>query len=189
MKNKLITIKHVNYFRVSQTGTALITSLVMLLIMTMIGVGSLKNTLLQEKMAGNVWDAGAAFQSTEIGLRDAESYIEALATPSLFTSLPTPTGLLSSAATEFDYLDASAWSISTARQSTGTFNAVQEPPYYVIKHIKETSGPGGNNSIMVRGYDDVASGTSVSIFKITAMGTGRTNSARSILQTYYAKRF
>ncbi len=173
----------------SQSGTALITSLVMLLIMTMIGIGSLKNTLLQEKMAGNVWDTGAAFQATEISLRDAENFIETLATPSVFTVTPTPTGILSSNASEFNYLDTTAWNTSSALQSNGEFNAVEHPPFHVIKHVKDTSGPGGNNSIMVRGYDDVTAGTNVSVFKITAKGSGRTDSARSILQTYYAKRF
>ena len=171
----------------NQSGTALVTSLVMLLIMTMIGVGSLKNTMMQEKMAGNVWDSGAAFQATEIGLRDAESYIEIQGSIASFNT--STIGLLSATDTEFDYLDSAAWDTSSARQSTGEFTAVKEPPYHVIKHVKDTSGPGGNNSIMVRGYDDVASGTNVSIFKITAKGSGRTDSARSILQTYYAKRF
>lgn len=173
-----------------QSGTVLVTSLVMLLIMTMIGIGSLKNTLMQEKMAGNVWDAGAAFQATEIGLRDGEDYIETLASPSVFSTTATPTvGLLSATAAEFDYLDSAAWGSSSAIQSIGEFTAVDQPPYRVIKHIKDTSGPGGNNSIMVRGYDDMTPGTNVSIFKITAKGIGRTAGARSILQTYYAKRF
>lgn len=174
---------------IKQTGTALVTSLVMLLVMTMIGIGSLKNTLMQEKMAANVWDTGASFQATEIGLRDAENYIETLASPSVFKASPTPTGLYSSTETEFDVLDFSAWTISNAIQTTGEFDAVHEPPFFAIKHVKDTSGPGGNNSIMVRGYDDVTPGTNVSIFKITAIGSGRTDSARSILQTYYAKRF
>ncbi len=174
----------------NQSGTALVTSLVMLLIMTMVGVGSLKSTLIQEKMAGNAWDSGAAFQATEIGLRDAENYIETQTSTSNFSTTATPTvGLLSATATEFDYLDSAAWNSNSAIQSSGEFTAVKEPPYHVIKHIKDTNGPGGNNSIMVRGYSDVAPGTNVSIFKITAKGSGRTNAARSILQTYYAKRF
>lgn len=172
-----------------QAGTALVTSLVMLLVMTMIGIGSLKNTLMQEKMAANVWDTGASFQATEIGLRDAENYIETLASPSVFKATPSPAGIYSSTASEFDYLDLSAWTTSNAIQTMGEFDAVYQAPFYAIKHIKDTSGPGGNNSIMVRGYDDVTPGTSVSIFKITAIGSGRTDSARSILQTYYAKRF
>ncbi|MCH9697291.1 MAG: hypothetical protein K0U68_04230 [Gammaproteobacteria bacterium] len=174
---------------IKQSGTALVTSLVMLLVMTMIGIGSLKNTLMHEKMAANVWDTGASFQATEIGLRDAENYIETMASPSVFKASPTPAGIFSSTATEFDLLDLTAWTTTNAIQTTGEFDAVHEPPFYVIKHVKDTSGPGGNNSIMVRGYDDVTPGTSVSIFKITAIGSGRTDSARSILQTYYAKRF
>jgi type IV pilus assembly protein PilX len=189
MNNQLNNSAFLRMVSTNQSGTALVTSLVMLLIMTMIGIGSLKNTLMQEKMTGNVWDRNAAFQATEISLRDAENYIETLPSPSIFSVLPTPTGLLSSSATEFDYLDTSAWNASSARLSGGEFDAVKQHPFHVIKHIKDTSGPGGNNSIMVRGYDDVTPGTSVSVFKITAKGSGRTDSARSILQTYYAKRF
>jgi type IV pilus assembly protein PilX len=173
-----------------QSGTALVTSLVMLLIMTMIGVGSLKSTLMQEKMAGNVWDAGAAFQATEIGLRDGEDFIESLVTPALFSTTATPTiGLLSAIATEFDYLDTAAWNASSAIQSTGEFSAVEQPPFFVIKHVKDATGSGGNDSIMVRSYESNPAGTNVSVFKITSKGSGRTASARSILQIYYAKRF
>jgi type IV pilus assembly protein PilX len=171
-----------------QTGTALVTSLVMLLIMTMIGVGSLKNTLMQEKMAGNVWDAGAAFQATEIGLRDAEIFIESLATPSVFSITATPTiGLLSATATEFDYLESSAWNSSSAKQSAGEFEAVKQPPFFVIKHIKDTSATAPSPEVL--NYGANPPGSSVSVFKVTAKGSGRTDAARSILQIYYAKRF
>jgi type IV pilus assembly protein PilX len=189
MNNQLNNRTFLRMVSTNQSGTALVTSLVMLLIMTMIGIGSLKNTLMQEKMTGNVWDRSAAFQATEISLRDAENFIETLASPSVFSVLPTPTGLLSASETEIDYLETTAWNTSVAIQSSGEFDAVEQPPFHVIKHIKDTTGPGGNNSIMVRGYDDVTPGTSVSVFKITAKGSGRTDSARSILQTYYAKRF
>ena len=56
-----------------QTGAALIVSLLMLTIMTMIGVTAMQSNLLQEKMAGNFRDTNLAFQAAEAGLRDGEA--------------------------------------------------------------------------------------------------------------------
>ena len=56
-----------------QTGTALIVSLIFLLIMTLIGITAVRTTTLEEKMAGNMRDRNLAFQAAEAALRDAES--------------------------------------------------------------------------------------------------------------------
>ena len=55
-----------------QKGAALVVSLILLLIMTIIGVTSLRTTTLEEKMAGNMRDKSLAFQAAEAALRDAE---------------------------------------------------------------------------------------------------------------------
>jgi len=56
-----------------QRGSALIVSLVMLLLLTLIGVAGMKDTLLQEKMVGNVRDREIALQAAESALRAAET--------------------------------------------------------------------------------------------------------------------
>lgn len=57
-----------------QQGVALIVVLLLLLVVTLIGLASMRGTLLQERMAGNVYARSEAFQSAEAVLREAEAF-------------------------------------------------------------------------------------------------------------------
>jgi Tfp pilus assembly protein PilX len=54
-----------------QRGAALITSLVILLVLTAIGITALSTTSLEQKMATNTQDFNRAFQAAETGLKGA----------------------------------------------------------------------------------------------------------------------
>lgn len=58
-----------------QAGSALIISLILLLVMTILGITAMQSTTLQERMAGNMKDRHAAFQAAEAALREAEAVI------------------------------------------------------------------------------------------------------------------
>ncbi|GAB2621539.1 pilus assembly PilX family protein [Novilysobacter erysipheiresistens] len=58
----------------TQRGVALIVVLLLLLVVTLLGLASMRGTLLQERMAGNVLARGQAFQAAESALRVAEAY-------------------------------------------------------------------------------------------------------------------
>lgn len=58
----------------AQRGVALIVVLLLLLVVTLLGLASMRGTLLQERMAGNVLARGEAFQAAEAVLREAEIY-------------------------------------------------------------------------------------------------------------------
>jgi len=58
-----------------QSGSALIISLVFLLILTMIGIASIQDSTLQERMAGNERDRNLAFQTAEAALRVGEDHL------------------------------------------------------------------------------------------------------------------
>lgn len=64
-----------NYFQCSQSGSALIVSLIMLLLISLIGVGSMQGTILQERMASNLHDRNIAFQASERALRVGENWL------------------------------------------------------------------------------------------------------------------
>jgi Tfp pilus assembly protein PilX len=66
----------VKYSLQSQSGITLIISLVLLLLLTIIGVSSMKVSNLQEKMAGNDRDRNLAFQAAEAALRAAQRHLE-----------------------------------------------------------------------------------------------------------------
>lgn len=59
----------------SQRGAILIVALIMLLLVTVIGIASMRDTSLQERMAGNLRDQELALQSAEAALRRGEASV------------------------------------------------------------------------------------------------------------------
>ncbi len=58
-----------------QQGVVLVISLLMLLLMTLIGVSSMRGALMEERITGNVQDHNVALQAAEGALRDAERFL------------------------------------------------------------------------------------------------------------------
>ncbi len=58
-----------------QRGVVLVVGLLLLLVMTVLGVTTIKSTILEEKMAGNLRDKDLAFQAAEAALRDGERLV------------------------------------------------------------------------------------------------------------------
>lgn len=56
----------------SQRGISLLVVLVLLLIMTLLGLAILRSTMLEERMAGNMYERSLAFQAAESALREGE---------------------------------------------------------------------------------------------------------------------
>ena len=73
--NSLGTLPH-------QTGAALITGLIFLVVLTMIGVTAARMSTLEERMSGNMRDRSIAMQAAEMALRDAERDIRNAVTAS-----------------------------------------------------------------------------------------------------------
>ena len=72
-----------------QRGATLLVALVMLIVMTLLGLASIRSTSMQEKMGANLYDRSLAFQAVESALREAESGI----TISTLLAMGTQTGL------------------------------------------------------------------------------------------------
>lgn len=56
-----------------QSGVALVTALIILLILTIIGITALNTSALQGRMAGSIQDTTFAFQAAESGLADSSN--------------------------------------------------------------------------------------------------------------------
>jgi type IV pilus assembly protein PilX len=67
-----------------QRGAVLIVALIFLLVMTMLILASVRGTVMQERMAGNLYDRSLAFQAAETALRAGETFVE--------LNAPKPTG-------------------------------------------------------------------------------------------------
>lgn len=145
----------------SQAGSALIISLVFLLLLTIVGVASMQNSTLEERMTGNASDKNRAFQAAEAGLRAGEQ------------ALSDSVGIAKTTVTEIPKNDtdcntlaasSAAWSIpldSVSDTSTSTCYRVQ------YLHCA-TRGTG-----------------CVQIYRVTAIGFGREPGTRVVLESTF----
>lgn len=86
---KRLQLQAVPTFAPRQRGMVLLVSLVFLLLLTMLGISSMQNATLQEKMAGSVTQRNTSFQSAETVLRLGESWV--IANGSTLAKCTTPT--------------------------------------------------------------------------------------------------
>ncbi len=126
----------------SQRGAALVISLIMLLVMTLIGITGMQTTVLEEKMAGNFKDKNVALQAAESALRDAEDNS---------TGISGHTGMSGSCTNGLCYTDAngtsaavleSNWSKAIPIRGVSPIPGVSSQPKYLIDGVKSWS-PGG----------------------------------------------
>ena len=168
-----------------EQGAVLIVSLVMLLIVTLIAVSSMQGTVMEEKMAGNTRDRNLAFQTAESSLREAETYIEGLASMGTFTGSGGLYGLTDS---EPYYANSATWSDATNHVVGSEPHGSYAAPRYFIKHYTIVEGTAG--ALNMSGYGDNKGSGDITIFKVTARSTGAsTDSAEVILRSYYGRTF
>lgn len=76
-----------------QDGIALIVVLILLLVMTLLGLASLRGALLEERMSANLYDRSLSFQAAEAALREAEVLLRNPATRAAFPAAGCTNGL------------------------------------------------------------------------------------------------
>lgn len=175
---------NLRYSLKSQNGAALIVSLLMLTVMTLLGVTAMQSNLLQEKMAGNFRDANTAFQAAEAALRDGENWLMTQ------TSEPIPetsnSSTPSSGVFDKDTLGTQWWKIpsvwnTNALAFTG-FSGIKSSPKRVVE-LQQFLDDGS----LTIGQRQRPKGRMV--YRVTSRGTGGTNTSSVTLQSSYAKRF
>jgi len=149
----------------TQRGMALLVSLVFLLLLTLIGLSSMQNATLQEKMAGSVSLRNQSFQGAEAALRVGESAVQ------LDTySLPICSGATQCAP------PAESTTVSAAglNSTSGVTWIASGQGFYGVQNIGIT--PTAVN---------VPSNTSATLYRVTAVGIA--GSSRSVVESIYAK--
>jgi len=164
-----------------QRGSALIVSLLILVVLTLIGVTAVSTSGLEERMAGNNRDRQVAFQAAEVGLRAGEAFVAGLASTAAFNN---SNGLYASSADPNIATGSSVWNSSNSRIYTGTLSDVRSPPRFIVQ-VLDTQG---NNDVNIGGYGSKSGVGAITDFLITARGTGISNTSSVILQSYYAMR-
>lgn len=150
----------------NQQGMALLVCLVFLLLLTLIGISSMQNATLQEKMAGSVSLRNQSFQLAEATLRLGESAVQ-LAT---YTLAVCTTGVPCAPPAE------SATLTGPGLNSTSQVTWVAAGGgFYGVQNIGTTTGA-----------VNIPSNPSATLYRITAVGIVG-NNIRSVVESIYAK--
>lgn len=165
-----------------ERGSALIVSLLILIVLSMLGLTAVRTTTLEEKMAGNLRDDDLAFQAAESALRDAEAFVESVVSTNAFNDSG---GLYSQATPDPDYFASTSWSSGNSRAYSGAIAGVKTQPRYIVKYLGVVPTPGG--ALNIGGYGNGQAG-SLNAFRITAQGTGGRDTTQVVLQEYYGRK-
>jgi type IV pilus assembly protein PilX len=176
-----------------QRGAALITSLIILLVLTVLGVSAMSTSSLEELMAGNLRDQDLSFQAAEAALKDAERYIDSWGgMPPTASSSGTNNSLFSTDAFGLYELSAfdktNVW-VNTVATTYGADTGIAISnlgdaatlPMYIIE---EEDFVAKDASFKAQTQREGAY-----YYRVTARGEGASSNAVTILQTTVAHRF
>lgn len=134
---------HLSQARRQQSGIALIISLILLVVMTMVGLLVVRNISNEERLSGYVYDRALALQGAEAALRRAENLVETIKPQptsgcSDFTSSPNTVHVCAppSPANTPRWLDSTFtdWATTTAVVS----GALTVTPTYFVEYLGDT---------------------------------------------------
>ncbi|MGZ8216461.1 pilus assembly PilX family protein [Methylomagnum sp.] len=176
-------------FKSTQTGSALIISLMILLILSLLGLSAVQVSTVEEKMAGNLRDANLAFQAAEIALRDGENFMLSR-TPEEYAALDfnCTNGLYLTGDFDCNGADATPiWDNANMNWSDDDLavryvgsglpeKLARTPPAYIIERLA-----GVNNTLEVPAVLDTG------YYRITARGTGGSDTAVAVVQSIYKR--
>lgn len=171
--------------RRQQGGFVLVVSLLMIVILSIIGITGMSGSNIEEKVVRNTKNQDVAFQAAESAVRDAEVYITSIASPSAFNGTH---GLYASTSTNPDYTLAASWGTTVSVTAATSIPSSASAGRYYIK-LMTTISSGASSEGNVTGYGETMAGGTVTVFKITARGTGATSDSQAFIESYYGKLF
>lgn len=176
-----------------QRGAALVISLLILLVMTLIGVTAMQTTVMEERMAGNLRNTNLAFQAAEAALREAENYLAPLTAtnrPTAVNACGTPPCTVWEAnqlTTDFANQTRTWWTTNGIEYGTNLaadidMSETNDDPYYVIEELEFVS-----DSLVIPQAATNSGGTQ--FYRVTAAGVGGDPNAQAVVQSTVAKRY
>ena len=166
-----------------QRGAILVTSMLLLLVLTIIGVTVMQMSRMQERMAGNTRDVNLAFQAAEGALRGTELFIGAQMTRPIGCSTePCDFWLEDTFPGSMANLDEDWWETNGGTYGQGTMTGVKEAPTSVIKEIAFVRTDGG----VVMGQEPP---DGRDFYEVTSRSTGGSGLADVVLQSTYTRKF
>jgi type IV pilus assembly protein PilX len=171
-----------------QRGVALVIALILLVVVTLVGFAAIRGTIMQQKMASNLYDRQLAFQSAEAAMRAAAASIAS--NPGNIARNCQAGGVVCPANPFNDAnLDQSKIITVTKGTDVGQFTAstmVTSQPQYVIENMGNwydpSSSTGYNQSANSHNYGAQGTSTNVVYYRVTARSGNPTDgNTRSVV--------
>lgn len=160
--------------RAAQRGVALVMAMILLVVLTLVGFAAVRGTLMQQKMASNLYDREIAFQDTEAALRAATLRIAGNPDDIARDCSTSSTVCLSNPFYDAN-LPASGIHQVSEGTAAGQFNAsalAASKPQYVIENMGSWPDPesdtGFDQSANAGSYGSSGGSTSAVYYRITA---------------------
>lgn len=159
-----------------QTGMALITGLIFMVVLTLLALAAMRTTTLEERMSGNARDRDLAFQAAEAALRAGEQAVSGATTPAFALGTAyTPRIAAGTLSTYWQNTHPWATQSVAAWQPAGTSAA----PRFVIEEMPATACAGGSLA--------VGPTPECGVYRVTARGVGRSANTVVILQAVFQR--
>ena len=155
-----------------QTGAALIVSLLLLIVVTILGISGMRSTTLEEKMASNMHDVQLAFHAAESALREGEGKLQLPTLPAFndTNGYYQPDALLWQTI-DWDPANGDVIAVNTS------YDVAEQPSFY-IEEMPATSFGGS-----IEAGASLTTGT----YRITARGVGGSSTSQVILQETFRR--
>lgn len=160
-----------------QTGVALITGLIFLVMLTLIALTAMQSTTLEERMAGNARSRDMAFQSGEAAVRAAEGVLGGVSLPAFNGTKPGYYAQLANGASADYWTKTHDWAAKSVLYS-GALTGVKETRF-VIEALPANLGSCGDKSFVPK------PNSGGGIYRITTRGIASDGTSRVILQTTF----
>lgn len=172
----------------AQAGMSLFPALMFLLVLSVIAVGTLNSTLMQEKMVSNTKDVNIAFQAAEAALRDAEIDVQrpsfsqgATFSPACVNGLCTP--IATDISTAIDWTSGAVTRSYGSQTGAPALPDVAAQPRYVIERLQTLSDAGVGKSVGIGLAPGGGGGGAGAWYRLTVLATGVRPETRVILQS------
>lgn len=165
-----------------QRGVALVVALVLLVVMSLVGISSLRTVTLEERMTAHTYDRSISFQAAEAALKQAEAAIEANKANAAYMPVA---GAACDAVTGVcgapNPATLERWLLTTSppwlNAATIANGGISITPQYMIEYL-------GNSFSCAPGTPGAA--TNCSRYRVTARSNAGNDRAVVILQSIYA---
>ena len=156
-----------------QRGVALVVALILLVVITLVGLAAVRGTIMQQKMASNLFDRQIAFQSAEAALRVAAAQVTT--NPGIVARNCSAGGVVCLVNPFTDTLPAGSIHTVAAGTAAGQFTrsaVAKSQPQFVVENMGNFADPssstGFNQSANAKQYQAQGASTTAIFYRITA---------------------